>query len=284
MPALVQALDPLGTGDRRLLLDALDELLDVPLSPAVHRAVLPDARTSDQQYLEAGILYAASRVSPAAVFRMVRPLGHELWLHIRDEAVTPLLAELLPRVTTNGLGGVPGLRISLYRRHIELYLVDSDARVLLSGVTYRQWADTLSAFSTCGDVPLWGQWKHPHPLTDTERAASRREHVAAAAVSSALLRRISLFTTVPRIVHSPFALGACGVDWSEGPSTSEIAGVLMNPVCGLPNGLADACLVTDRYLTLKAATGSPSVLLSGPDLPALDLAPTRQQMSRLRAS
>jgi hypothetical protein len=283
LPVITQSAGGLSLADRVWLLDALGGCQDTPMPPAVGPAVLPDATSTQQQRLEAGILYAAAHANHGPVFRMVRPQLDELWLHVHGDALTPLLAVVLPRVTVDGPVGLPGVRIRRHRRHIELYLLDSTTRVLLAAVSEARQSESLTALGLYGEESVWRNWRQPHPLTDAELAATSTGHLTAA-IGSALLRRVCLFPTVPRVLHSPHAPGVCGVDWPEGRSTREVAAALTHPVAGLPGVVASGCSITNRHITVTTSGNSSSVVLSGPELPTLDLAPSRRLLSRLQAS
>ncbi|MBV9845659.1 MAG: hypothetical protein JOZ47_11360 [Kutzneria sp.] len=192
LPSISQGGQRLDARDRALLLEALDhnwatramgENSLPPPATHIRQALLPDARTPGQREFEAAVLAAASRavnylhlrrpanlLRPARVFRMVRPQPVELVLHVEPCSLAPLLLELMPRITEDDVLGVPGLRARLHRRHVELYLVDTDpvATVLLAGVSYPtvDGCDGLrrSRRSRCWRAPLARQRRPPADL------------------------------------------------------------------------------------------------------------------------
>ncbi|MBB5890647.1 hypothetical protein ACFFS4_35300 [Kutzneria kofuensis] len=257
LPAIVQALDPVDRTTRLQLIAALGDC-SASVPAEVRQLVLPDAVAPEQRALEAGILSVANRLAPAA-FRMARPLPDYLTLHVRAEARLPLLAALVPSETSVGLVGVAGLRVRPFRRHVELYLLGTTARVSLATVSYDIWRDAVADRD-----PAWLNWRQPPPLTDAELSTVPARHALASSIASSLLRRTGLFPLAPNVVAS--AREACQVDWSGGASTSSIAAALTHPLCGLPDVPARIARVTDQHLTIAVANGAASVALSGPDL------------------
>jgi hypothetical protein len=302
IPAISHGARELTTEDRAGLLTALGrdystrllgEDSGTPLPPQVRNAVLPDTSSTGQRELEAGVLAAASRAvshltqcpvtRPTGVFRMVRPLPTELVLHVEPTALAPLLLELLPRPVDGGVTGVPGLRVRLHRRHLELYLIDTvdtdeAATVLLANVSYRQWTAAL-AFITeaCPDAPdmRWSD-SEPDSLTWIERAAIATGHRAPGpvALTSALLRRFLVFgrSTCPTIRIDPWGLVDLG--WSAGPSAATVASRLVHPITGLHG---DRFRVTPHagYVSLTSADGHPRT-----EPPTLILRPATQNHAR----
>ncbi|GAA0646817.1 hypothetical protein GCM10010174_82500 [Kutzneria viridogrisea] len=260
LPAISQGGQLLDPDERAQLLStlahnwvtrALGENSLPPLPARIRQAVLPDATTRDQRELESGILAAAGRavnylhlrrpadlLRPARVFRMVRSLPGDLVLHIEPPALAPLMLELMPRITADDVLGLPGLRARLHRRHVELYLVDTDpqATVLISNVSYRQW---LAAMAFLDAAPLDGRqldiFTDPCALTPQEATAitAGRRDSAELDVLSALLRRIrltgdALWSSV-RVENDQVHL-----DWAGGATTPTVATGLIHPVVGLP--------------------------------------------------
>jgi hypothetical protein len=260
LPAITAGLQQLGTEDRQLLHEVLDsdnvgrlfgddELTPLPVH--VRRAMLADASTEGQRELESGILTAAGLavnhlhlrmpadlLRPARVFRMVRPHAHEMVLHLESTALGPILAELMPRVTPEGLVGMPGLRARLHRRHVELFLVDDvSATVHLSNVSYRQWTAALAFAESLVDMgELRWLGNDPKPLIDAERSALdvRHRSPGPAGLNSSLLRRARIFGDALWFVVWSRGCETTKVDWVPQPSLGRVARLLMHPLFGLP--------------------------------------------------
>ncbi|GAA0648377.1 hypothetical protein GCM10010174_84750 [Kutzneria viridogrisea] len=281
LPAISQGGQLLDPDERAQLLStlahnwvtrALGENSLPPLPARIRQAVLPDATTRDQRELESGILAAAGRavnylhlrrpadlLRPARVFRMVRSLPGDLVLHIEPPALAPLMLELMPRITADDVLGLPGLRARLHRRHVELYLVDTDppATVLISNVSYRQWLAAMAFL----DAELAGErascWTcSPEPLTPQESHAvgEGRRDVVGIEVLSALLRRIrltgdTLWSSV-RVED-----GRIHVDWAGGATTPTVAAGLIHPLFGLPGDEFDISRENDGINVRDHGTG-----------------------------
>lgn len=203
VPEVQSGLQRLDSAERGQLIRATRAPVeDVPLSPRVRAAVIPEAANRSQQQLEAAILAAASRVAftQPKVFWAVRPRPDELILHVQPEALRSLLRELLPREHDGGLHGVPGLRVRLHRRHVELYSfgVDAPTSISLAGIGYRRFIDVLEATDADREVddPLRWRGQDPQPLRPAE--VERLHEAAHAPLASAVLRRIQLFPVFPR--------------------------------------------------------------------------------------
>jgi hypothetical protein len=209
---------------RRQLAEVIHHNADANLLPPEARSlVVPDALRPEQRALETGLYHALSRIGFAAI-RSARPQFDGLVVGVNDEAATLLLAELLPRQTEYGLVGVPGLRVRAYRRHIDLYLVGTTARVTLSTVLYRHWIEVIALFGHSDE-------RHPAPLTESELAAIADEDPAAAIVPSALLRRPALFPGL-------LALCSHGPSWTVAAS-DDAARALAQPLGGRPDLLRE---------------------------------------------
>lgn len=213
-----------------------------PVPDHVRRAVLADTRDPVQQRLEAAILRALGRavlhrrpgpLRPGPVCSSVRPLAPAtVGLHLRASILGPLLAELT----------VSGLRVVVYRRHVELVLGanGSVASVSLAAVSDRQWAAaTRYAHAMTGTV--WPAHRgHPEPLhawpaVEPATAASTNP------MAAALLRRLR--------VLGPTSWLAVGVDddrltvhvtWAGGAWATTVAAHLTHPLGGLPARRFDA--------------------------------------------
>lgn len=259
LPEIRIGLEGLDSAGRADLVGYFGGSLGGPISVSVKAALIPDASSLTQQWLEAAVLDAASRVVPqwSQVFWAVRPRVHELILHVQPEALGPLLRQLLPREGEHGLCGVPGLRGRVHRRHVELYLLDSDppASVVLAGVSYRRWTTLLDQIDTLGN-PLRWLGNDARPLSPTELDSRHRKYESA--IMSAVLRRIRLFPVLPEVTVLP---GGCTLDWLEGPSTARAMLALQHRLAGTS---MQVCEGTDTHLALGAADAR--LLLRGPDL------------------
>jgi hypothetical protein len=261
LPAISQGGQPLGIAERALLLEALDQGYEAqmfgkgcaPVPQAVRQAIFPEASSAEQCELEAAILAAAGRVvnylhlrppadlsRQAGVFRMVRPQQVELVLHLEPTVVGPLLLELIPQVTSDGVRGVPGLRARVHRRHIELFLLDTDPRatVLLSNISYRQWNAAIAFVEAAAPDVEQMRWigDDVAPLTTPERIALAQEHrhQGPAGLMSAVLRRSAMFSAAPWYMVGARDCGTLMIEWPTGVSVAEIAAKLLHPIFGLP--------------------------------------------------
>jgi hypothetical protein len=223
MPAVMTACQRMVTEERASLLQALDRdytqrLLGddnaAPLPPALRSAVLPDAQTPAQQELEAAVLLAASHATsylhplpgiahwltarPSQLVRMVRPQPKsELVLHLDAITLAPLLLELLPRVAAeDAVAGLPGLRATLHRRHIELswFCTGELTRVQLANISYRAWSAALAFAETAYPEPDPLRWlgNDPTPLLPQElEALAGRQLSANLTAAGAVVRRVN---------------------------------------------------------------------------------------------
>jgi hypothetical protein len=162
-----------------------------------------------------------------------------------SKVLGPLLLEMLPRVVDDTLVGIPGMRATLHRRHIELYLIDDPtAKVLLSNVAYRQWAAALAFVNVA--VPSMGElaWvsNDPPPLTDAEAFALTTRHRAPGPthLNSALLRRAGVFGNAPWWRAQARGCETTTIEWptppspNQAPTMGRIARLLLHPLYGLP--------------------------------------------------
>ncbi|GAA0649775.1 hypothetical protein GCM10010174_86610 [Kutzneria viridogrisea] len=227
LPAICHGTTLLTREDRAQVLDALDG--DGPLPEHIRRAILPDASTVDQQELEAAVLRAASRAVHLAanpltdkVFRMSRPLPDQLVLHLAPQALRPLVQELLPLETEDGLDGYPCLRARMYRRHVELHV--PGASVHLANVSYTSWQFASEGRWTGNDAD-------PPTPAELDALAHRDCGRTSPATASALLRRICLFPVQPLVIATP---EACYLDWAGEPNHELVRERLDHPLTGVP--------------------------------------------------
>lgn len=284
-PDMVAAARLLTDADRRLLETEFDCDVFVrlpgidgtpPLPGHLRAAVLPDATETSQQILEAGILGAVERATvhldhPAAavgawlasgggrVLRKVRPQLDGLTLHVNAAALAPLLFELLPRLTCDGdLVGVPGLRAVLHRRCVELYVLESPARVTLANLPYRQWAAAL-AFAEVANPsdPLRWLGNDPTPLRPEESDGLGKPSPEPRSTSlySALLRRAGLFLTAPRLSLRQVADDEMELAWHGSPALPAMAGRLADPVAGMFNDSVFVAQHGDRLRIAETEAG-----------------------------
>jgi hypothetical protein len=284
LPAISQGGQLLDTADRTRLLEtlshnwvtrAMGENTVAPLARNIRQAVMPDATTDAQRELESGVLAAAGRavnylhlrrpadlLRPAKVFRMVRPQPVELVLHIEPPSLAPLLLELMPRITDDDVLGIPGLRAKLHRRHVELYLIDTDpvATVLLANVSYRQWTAAMAFVESAAPQPAGAlRWlgNDPHPLTpqECEVLTSRHRAPGPAHLTSALLRRALVFGDALWFMVWARGCDTAKVEWPVGPSLPRIASQLIHPVFGLPGDIFRILQVGEDYLSITDHRG-----------------------------
>lgn len=291
MPAAVAACQSLDSEQRVELARALDRdysqrLLGddsaPPMAPALRSAVLPDAGTYAQRELEAAVLLAASRAGsylrpgttcwlknrPSRLIRMVRPQPDgELVLHLETAVLAPLMLELWPRLSKDGVvAGLPGLRATVHRRHVELIRLSTDrvARIQLANVSYRAWSAALTFAETVDPEPNPLQWlgNDPAPLLPQELEALSDRPLTAdfAGLASWLLRRFELLAVAQNLrVDAPRhdQLQLC---WSGEPTAAAVASKLVHPITGLPG---DRFLVVpnNKHVTIRCLDVDVSVEL-----------------------
>ncbi|PRY42326.1 hypothetical protein [Umezawaea tangerina] len=265
VPAVKAVLADCTADDRDRIVETLRGRAE--LAAPLREALLPPAPSTAQQELEAALLRVASDAAshlqlrppasmlrPAHAFRAVEPFATPR-LHLADHALGPVLYELLPRLEDDWVAGMAGLRVVHHPRAVELTVLDSDARAILTGVDTTSW-DVGMAYvhqlladrtlpSTFATGPLTTA-EHDH-LTDHGHTPGP------AAVGSALLRRTNLFTRAPWL-RSWSQGHQWWLEWPQGPGLVHTTDKLLHPIFGLPN-----------------ATESPSTagglgLSTGPDL------------------
>ena len=266
VPEILTSLASLDTDDRALLTAAFKGTHADPLPERLCSAVIPEASSLAQQHLEASVLDAVSRAGfhyPKLV-RMVRPRPDHIALHIQPKALAPILRELLPCEDPDGtFRGIPGLRAVIHRRYVELYLLHSipKASLVLPAVSYRGWHEALEEVESPQN-PLRWQGNDPTPLRPVELEQEyAKPH---AAVASAILRRLRLFTAPPEVTTSADHPGVLALDWDHGPSTARIMLALLHRIGGIAASAGLSGTDTRLALTTTAAT----LLLRGPDLRA----------------
>jgi len=305
MPAVVTACQRMVADERALLLQALDRdytqrLLGddnaVPLPPALRSAVLPDAQTRAQQELEAAVLLAASRAMsclhpwpgvahwltnrPGQLIRMVRPQPDgELVLHLGAAVLAPLLSELWPRLTEEGaVVGLPGLRATVHRRHVELVRLGTNqaARVHLANVSYRAWSAALAFTEAAYPEPNPLQWlgNDPTPLVAQEAEVLAGDETPAnlTRLASCLLRRLRLLGQANQLNVSAPEHDQLRLRWCGEPTAAAVATKLVHPIAGLPD---DKFLVVpeDKGVTIRCLDTDVSVELRPVEAGEISLAP-----------
>jgi hypothetical protein len=234
IPEIQARLATLNADDRALLKAAFDGTHTDPLPQRLRSAVIPDAASHAQQHLEASVLDAISRAGShhPMLLRMVRPRSDHLILHLQPEGLAPLLRELLPCEHPDGtFRGIPGLRAIVHRRHIELYLLHSipKASLSLAAVSYRSWDRALDKIEPPQNPLRWlGNDPTPLRLVELELEHSKPH----ALVASAILRRLRVFPTPPRVKTPSDRHGVCAVDWHSGQSIVNVALALLHPIGG----------------------------------------------------
>ncbi|MFI9383885.1 hypothetical protein [Kutzneria sp. NPDC052558] len=238
----------------RAVLDAgfetrlLGENSSPPPGDVLRRAVLADATNLAQQHLEAGILFALGRiapyrwpatsvVAPMPVCAMVRPDGKDgqSVLHMRPAAAAPMLATLLPYIVDGRVYGMPGLRVSLCRRHVRLCLFDSgeSMSVGLAGTSFRQWSAML-AFAGVLTGYEWPQVFVDAPSAPERSAIAARRFRGSTWLASALFRRLCVLGTTVWLTIREDGPTGIRVEWAGGRTAAQVATALVHPLTGLP--------------------------------------------------
>ncbi|MEV6606772.1 hypothetical protein [Kutzneria sp. NPDC051319] len=257
-PALAAGLHSLTRGDIEHLAAAMDDGASLP--QRLRAAVLPDTVLPRQQELESAIFETLCQAThldgPENAlhrhFRMVRPHGDYLVVHLSPESVEALVGKLLPSEGDDGYSGYPGLRVRAFRRHAELYFADGapGVAVHLAQVHWGLWREVSEGRRWLGN--------DTEPLTPDELRAMeiRRSSAETARLGSALLRRLGMFSGLPLAI-----MGAdlCYVDWRNRPSRGELAELLTHPVAGIG---ATGYRRVAGHLVVDAAPGR--VVLHGP--------------------
>ncbi|WP_345027873.1 hypothetical protein [Kutzneria kofuensis] len=246
-----------------------------PVEEHIRRTVLADTTDPAQQQLEAGILLALGQigpyqwpatavVAPMPVCFMVRPVlddthhtAHTV-LHLRPATATPMITTLLPRIVDDHVHGLPGLRVRLCRRHVELYLIDSgeDVSVSLASTSYRQWAAMLAFART-----LTGRHWQPafqDPLTTPEQTAIAAGRVPGPVpVASALLRRLRVLGDTVWLTIRVDGPTGLRVQWAGGRTAAQVAAALVHPLTGVPGERFTATRDTDDSVTVTVWETTP---------------------------
>jgi hypothetical protein len=264
VPEVHYCLAGLDSDDRGLLRAILDGTNFDPLPQHLRGLLIPDAVMQPQQHLEASVLDAVSRAGfhHPALLRMVRPHRDHIDLHLQPKVLAQLLRELLPSEEPDGtFRGIPGLRAIVHRRHIELYLLHSipKATLLLPAISYRPWTEALAEIESQQN-PLRWLGNDPTPLRPAELDAERdKPH---AALASAILRRLRLFTAPPEVNTFANHPDILNLDWYQGSSTANVLRMLVHPV----GGIASTMIVSAANTHLELSTTQTRLLLRGPDL------------------
>ena len=232
------------------------------VDPAIRSAVLLDTAVHRQQELETAILLALGRVhtyrghgtgvSQRALCPIVRPTSDGLTLHLSPQTLGAVLAELLPRETDGHLVGVSGLRFRLLRRHVDLFLADSesDVRVSISSTTYREFAAAL-AFATTVNGVTQDPRDEPSPLSELEQMTITHDRIPGLLeLASPLLRRFGLFQQPDWISLEPIGSTCLRIDWAGGSTPAHVAAMLTHPIAGLRDDRFRATTLPDRTIIL----------------------------------
>lgn len=264
LPAVEGGLARLSRNERSLLATTISGITDAAasadgaspvLAEHIGQAVLPDASGRPQQELEAGIVEAASRAlndlhefppvsicRPARFFRAAIPAADCLTLILEPNVLGPLLTALVPHEVEDEVQGVVGLRYRLYRRHLELYLVDhptstkvvfaaSDRAELKAGLTY-----TDAMFASTASCQRVDQ-RFPDRLSRSEQLDLSRFDRAFGPVqfTSGLLRRIAVLREGLWIRTWTHGCNSLQVEWAgESPTPADAALKLTDPITGFP--------------------------------------------------
>ncbi|NUT93884.1 MAG: hypothetical protein HOY78_17880 [Saccharothrix sp.] len=203
--------------------------------------LVPTAPDPDQQALEAALLFAVGRttdgfrrrgrvLSSTSAVRSVRPDGGAIALEVPDAALNDVLAEVLPCVVGDHLVGIPGLRPLPGRKHLDLKVLGTTARVRLLGVPKQRWRLAAERLGAVGE-PLW-RTTSPH-----EGEADRAPHRAPLAVASGVLRRLPLWRGAAWLCAVGLG-GALDLYWRGGPPGDAIAAILGDSCCRIPSTTA----------------------------------------------
>ncbi|NUT97025.1 MAG: hypothetical protein HOY78_33890 [Saccharothrix sp.] len=205
--------------------------------------LVPTAQDPDQRELEAALLFAVDRttdgfrrrgrvLSSTSAVRSVRADGGAIALEVPDAALNDVLAEVLPCVVGDHLVGIPGLRPLPGRKHLDLKVLGTSARVRLLGVPKQRWRLAAERLGAIGE-PLW-RGTDPH-----EKEADRVPHSAPLAVASGVLRRLPLWRGAAWFCV--VGLGeALDLYWRGGPPGDAIAAILGDSCCRIPDTTAAA--------------------------------------------
>ncbi|WP_211762674.1 hypothetical protein [Kutzneria sp. CA-103260] len=262
-PAVTTGIASLTDQSRTTIRDVLDTGFETrllgenslpPVDDRMRCAVLSDATDPAQQQLEAAVLFALGRtapyrwpatsvVAPMPVCTMVHPDIKDMRtvLHLRPAAAAPMLAELLPHAVNGRVHGMPGLRVSLRRRHVRLCLADSgeSVSVALAGTSFRQW----SAMLAFAGVLTGHEWP---PVFEDPLSAPERGAIAAGCVpgpawlASALFRRLRVLGTTVWLTVREDGPTCIRVEWCGGRTAAQVATALVHPLAGLPGDVFTA--------------------------------------------
>ncbi|MEJ2854463.1 MULTISPECIES: hypothetical protein [unclassified Saccharothrix] len=206
--------------------------------------LVPVARDLAQQALEAAWLCALGRttggfrrrgrvLSSTLAVQRVRVDGGGIALEVPDAAVNDVLAEVLPCVVGDHLVGIPGLRPVPGRKHLDLKVLGTSARVRLLGVSKARWRQAADRLGGVGE-PLWRRGD----LHDREVAAARVPAGVPLAVASGVLRRLPLWRGA--VWLCVVGLGeALDLYWRGGAPGDAIAAILGDSCCRIPDVNAD---------------------------------------------
>ncbi|APU14285.1 MULTISPECIES: hypothetical protein [Actinoalloteichus] len=309
-PEVAAALARLTRAQRESLVDVLrsdDAALEgMSVGEPVRRALFPIAETAGQRRLESALLTAATRVvdhlhlrppatllRPAHALRAVRPTAAGLVLHLRPDALGPLLVELLPGTGPNGLAGLAGLRYRRRHRSVELILLgdETPGRAVLAGVTGRSWQAGIAFVRRWTAETGRGTRLSGADLADGLGEEERRQRAAAApdpgGLGSALLRRSGLLSA--GLWFTAWEYPASGVaagdgeqgdwwwEWAGGPEPVDVHRRLRHPILGLPDPVGVLLSGDGRIPTRRRADARPGPTVWLRTVPA----PTEQDERRL---
>lgn len=253
IPAIKQVTRALAGDQRDLLADILrGRPADPPTE--LRQALFPAALTHPQRELETAVLAAATRAAshlqlrppvdvsrPAHALRAVEPERaprHRLILHPHHHGLGPLLLELLPRAGTERVEGLPGLRYRQHARCVELFLLGTDASVILAGVSRKIWHAAVTFggnwLALRESTPQWLWQQYPGTLSGTEKShVDTHGRVAGSAyLGSALLRRYGLLhgaAWVTMWASDKVLL----LEWPGTPAPTDVSADLLHPIYGL---------------------------------------------------
>ncbi|MFI9815104.1 hypothetical protein [Saccharothrix variisporea] len=205
--------------------------------------LVPAARDLPQQALEAAWLCALARttdgfrrrgrvLSSTQAVRRVRPEGGAVALEVPDAALNDVLAEVLPCVVGDHLVGIPGLRPVPGRKHLDLRVLGTSARVRLLGVTKDRWRQAADRLSGVGE-PLWRR-ADPHESELTTVPVD-----VPLAPASGVLRRLPLWRGAAWL--SVVGRGdVLDLYWRGGPPGDAMAAILGDSCCRVPDVTAVA--------------------------------------------
>ncbi|MBB4904278.1 hypothetical protein [Actinophytocola algeriensis] len=208
---------------------------------------IPDSDCSVQQYLEASILLAWSEMTwlrrvfgreTHSFVAVTHPHTDMLTIGVPNaNCLVPLLGRVLPMSSGNVVTGIPGLRVQVERRHMELYLDNGrkiTAKVRFRCATDGQFRTMLKriAHGHPDERPLF----HAKDMFSRERNLFIKNVIPAAPLLSGILRRILLWRTAPELYLGVYRQRVA-IMWFDGPPARTVVEILGHSTCAIPSAL-----------------------------------------------